>query len=104
VVLGPTVLADINVPLPTGTVARILTDLFMRPATVHPELNLKTQFAQRLTAVAQDVLAAPGAVAYLDPAQFTRAAVTMEGIVRGTARLQPTREACVLIGAVQTGA
>ena len=95
-VLGPAVLADINASLPTGTVARILTDLLMRPATVHRELNLQTQFSGRLAAVAQEVLAtAPPA--YLDPACFTRAAVTLEGLVRGTPRLLPTRESCFLI-------
>ncbi|HYF93488.1 MAG TPA: hypothetical protein VD969_14845 [Symbiobacteriaceae bacterium] len=96
-VLGPAALGNIDVALPTGTVARTLTDVFMRPATVHPQLPVRTHYAQRLGAVVRDVLAAPGAVSYLAPEQFTRAAVTLEGIVRGTPRLMPTREACCLI-------
>jgi hypothetical protein len=96
VVLGPSALSDINVPLPTGVVARALTDLFMRPATVHPELNVSSQFPQRLTAVVQAVLAAGTGSPYLTGEQFTRAAVTLEGLVRGTPRLMPTRETCFL--------
>ena len=96
-VLGPAALADINVGLPSGTVARILTDVFMRPATVHPELSPRSQFPQRLQAVAGEVLTQPGAVSFLDGAQFRRAAVTLEGVVRGTPRLMPTREACLLV-------
>ncbi|HWI64217.1 MAG TPA: hypothetical protein VNT75_20455 [Symbiobacteriaceae bacterium] len=96
-VLGPSALGNIDVALPSGTVARILTDLFMRPATVHPELNLRSHYAQRLAAVVRNVMNDPGAVAYLAPDRFTRAAVTLEGIVRGTPRLMPTREACCLM-------
>ncbi|HWI53805.1 MAG TPA: hypothetical protein VNT01_16830, partial [Symbiobacteriaceae bacterium] len=96
-ILGPAALGNIDVALPSGTVARILTDLFMRPATVHPELPLKSHYNQRLAAVVQRALTDPDAVAYLAPDQFTRAAVTLEGIVRGTPRLMPTREACCLI-------
>ncbi|HYG59145.1 MAG TPA: hypothetical protein VD902_13880 [Symbiobacteriaceae bacterium] len=96
-VLGPSALGNIDVALPSGTVARILTDLFMRPATVHPELTLRSHYPQRLAAVVQRVLTEPGAIAYLAPESFTRAAVTLEGIVRGTPRLMPTREACCLM-------
>lgn len=96
-VLGPSALGNIDVALPSGTVARILTDLFMRPATVHPELHLRSHYPQRLAAVVQRVLTEPGAIAYLAPESFTRAAVTLEGIVRGTPRLMPTREACCLM-------
>lgn len=96
-VLGPSALGNIDVALPSGTVARILTDLFMRPATVHPELSLRSHYPQRLAAVVQRVLTEPGAIAYLPPDAFTRAAVTLEGIVRGTPRLMPTREACCLM-------
>jgi hypothetical protein len=97
-VLGPSALGNIDVALPSGTVARILTDLFMRPATVHPELTLRSHYPQRLAAVVQRVLTEPGAIAYLPADAFSRAAVTLEGIVRGTPRLMPTREACCLMG------
>ena len=96
VVLGPSALADINVSLPTGTVARILTDLFMRPTTVHPELSLSTQFPARLTAVVNDVLGSGTVPTYVSGEQFTRAAVTLEGLVRGTPRLMPTRDTSFL--------
>lgn len=95
-VLGPSAMADSNATLPSGTVARILTDMFMRPATVHPELNLRSQFAQRLTAVTRDVLSA-GAVEFLAASRFTRAAVTLEGPVRTTPLLMPTRQTCFLM-------
>lgn len=101
-VLGPSALGNIDVALPSGTVARILTDLFMRPATVHPELTLRSHYPQRLAAVVQRVLTEPGAIAYLAPERFHRAAVTLEGIVRGTPRLMPTREACCLIANERT--
>jgi hypothetical protein len=94
--LGPAALANIDTPLSTGVAARILTDLFMRPATVHPELNLKTHFPQRLAAIVHDVLSGSPSPAYIDGSQFTRAAVTLEGLVRGTPRLMPTRETCFL--------
>lgn len=96
VTLGPSALPDMNAPLPSGTVAQIFTDLFMRPGSVHPELNLQTQFQQRLGAIAGDVLSR-GTPAYLDPACFTRAAVTLEGPVRTTPHLWPTRETCFLV-------
>lgn len=96
-VLGPGALGNIDVALPSGTVARILADLFMRPATVHPGLSLGSNYAERLAAVANDVLSDPGAIAFVAPDRFNRAAVTLEGIVRGTPRLMPTREACCLM-------
>lgn len=96
VMLGPAALANIDHTLPSGTVARILTDLFMRPATVHPELNFRRDPSQRLAAVVRDVLAQSAAPEYLHPSAFTRAAVTLEGLVRGTPRLMPTREGCFL--------
>lgn len=94
-VLGPSALGDIDAPLPSGTVADILTDLFMRPATVHPELPLKTHYPQRLAAVVRRRLGL-GEGRFLAPEQFTRAAVTLEGLVRATPRLMPNRESCFL--------
>lgn len=102
VVLGPGGLPDINAPVPSGTVARILTDLFMRPATIHPELPLRTHFAQRLLAVTREVLSAQHGPSFLDGSHFTRAAVTLEGLVRATPRLMPTRDTCFLL-ALQPG-
>ncbi len=96
VVLGPSVMADMNAALPSGTVARILADLFMRPATVHPELDLRSQFAQRLAAITRDVLSL-GVVDFLAPSRYDRAAVTLEGPVRTTPRLMPTPNTCFLM-------
>jgi len=94
--LGPTALPDIHTSIATGTLARILTDLFMRLATVLPQLPLRTHFGQRLAAIVQAHMTAQPTPTYLDPASFTRAAVTLEGLVRGTSRLMPTREGCIL--------
>jgi hypothetical protein len=97
VFLGPGALSDINAPLPSGTSARILTDLFMRPASVHPELNARNQFPQRLMAIVRDVLGSSAASAFLPPDRFTRAAVAIEGIVRSTPSLMPSRETTFLL-------
>lgn len=99
-VLGPSVLASSDTPVPSGTAARILTDLYMRPAIVHPELPLRTHFQQRLAAIANAALGA--APSYIDGAGFTRAAVTLEGLVRTIPRLMPTRETCFLAATTRT--
>jgi hypothetical protein len=95
--LGPSVLANSHATMPSGDVGRILTDLYMRPATVHPELSLRTHFQQRIHAVTLDAAASPGTGGFLIPTSFTRAAVTLEGLVRSTPPLMPTRETCFLI-------
>ncbi|MFZ5814079.1 MAG: hypothetical protein ACOY93_02075 [Bacillota bacterium] len=92
---GPEALADPNQPVPSGTLARILTDLFMRPATVHPEFSIRTEYLPRLKAVTARHLA--GEPSLLDGSAFTRAAVTLEGIIRPTPTLMPTRENCILL-------
>jgi hypothetical protein len=97
VFLGPAALADMNAPIPTGTSARILTDLFMRPATVHPELNGRSQFPQRLMAIVRDVLGNSPEAAFLTPDRFTRAAVAIEGLVRSTPSLMPSRDSTFLL-------
>lgn len=92
---GPAALADINASVPSGSLARLMTDLFMRPATVHPELPLGSRYLDRLKAVAaRHLVGAP--VSMLDGAAFTRAAVTLEGLLRTIPVLMPTRERCVL--------
>ncbi len=101
VILGPTAMADIDAALPSGVAAEILQSMFMKPATVHPELDLRSHFAQRLATIATDVLGA-GVPHYIQPEQFGRAAVTMEGPLRGTPRLMPTRDACFLLGLTRT--
>lgn len=97
VFLGPGALADMNTPLPSGTVARILTHLFLRSATVHPELNIRTHFPQRLMVIVRDVLGAASEPSFLEPELFTRAAVTVEGLVRTTPSLMPSRETTFLL-------
>lgn len=94
--LGASALSDMNTPLPSGSVARILTDLYMRPATVFPHLPLATRHIERLTAVTNAVLGHASPV-FLELGQFNRAAVTLEGPVRSTPTLLPTREACLLM-------
>lgn len=93
--LGPAALSDMNASLPSGMVAEILTDLFMRTATVHPELSPRSHLPQRLAAVTARVLAG-GRPHFIDGSFFTRAAVTIEGPVRTTPRLMPTRQTCCL--------
>jgi hypothetical protein len=95
--LGPSVLANSHATMPSGDLGRILTDLYMRPATVHPELSLRTHFQQRIHAVTLDAATLPGTGGFLSPTSFTRAAVTLEGLVRSTPPLMPTRETCFLI-------
>lgn len=97
VMLGPAALADSNAPLPSGTVARILTDLFMRPATVHPQLSLQGHFTHRLSRLVADVLDSGAGRLFLDASSYTRAAVTLEGLVRSTPVLMPTKETCILM-------
>lgn len=96
--VGPEALADINQPAPSGTVASLLTDLFMRQATVHPELPLRSYFQQRLVAVTAKHLGPGAAHTLLDGSAYTRAAVSLEGLVRPTPTLMPTRESCILVG------
>ncbi len=103
-VLGPSVLADLDAPMPSGVVARTLTDLFMRPATVRPDLTLRSHFPQRLTALLQQAEGDPTTERFVDGSAFMRAAVTLEGLVRGTPRLMPTRDACFLIAMNRTEA
>ncbi|MGE5676166.1 MAG: hypothetical protein ACM3XM_20185 [Mycobacterium leprae] len=93
-VLGTGVMADLHMGIPSGTAVAILTDLFMRPAGVHPELDLRVHYPQRLLAIARESGAVP---TYLDCSAFTRAAVTWEGFTRSTPRLMPTRENCFLV-------
>ncbi len=95
---GPEHLADPNQGFPSGTAARILTDLFMRPATVHPELPVRSQFMDRLRRIVGRYLDGHAGDEVLDGAAFTKAAVTVEGLVRATPTLMPTREACILLG------
>lgn len=97
VILGPQAMPDIDATLPSGTVARILTDLFMRPTTVAPQISLQQNMPQRLAAVAQGALQSGQPNAWLDGTDFHRAAVTLEAEVRGTPRLLPTRDACFLM-------
>ncbi|MFZ5823203.1 MAG: hypothetical protein ACOY94_02475 [Bacillota bacterium] len=95
---GPEALADINASIPSGTLAKILTDLFMRPATVHPEFSLERDYLPRLKAITARHLGAGGQASLLDGSAFTRVAVTLEGLVRPTPTLMPTRESCILLG------
>lgn len=95
---GPEALADMNAAVPSGTLARILTDIFVRPATVHPELPVSSQYLPRLKVVTARHLGMESPVSALDPSGFTRAAVTLEGLVRPTPTLMPTRENCILLG------
>lgn len=96
--IGPEALADINQPVPSGTVASLLTDLFMRQATIHPELPLRSHFRQRLIAVTAKHLGPGAAHTLLDGSGYSRAAVSLEGLVRPTPTLMPTRESCILVG------
>lgn len=91
---GPAAIGDMNATLPSGTAAQILTELFMRPATVDPELPLATAYPQRLRRIAERHA---GSTLALDGSAFTRASVTLEGIVRPIPLLMPTREALVMV-------
>ncbi|BDG59895.1 hypothetical protein [Caldinitratiruptor microaerophilus] len=103
--------------LPSGLVAAILTDVFMRPATVFPQLPLATAFPQRLAAITQAAVARfdrdgdgtvsvqeaqsiPGA--FLRAQDFTRVALTVEPSVRSTSPLLPTEHAVALAGLRRT--
>jgi hypothetical protein len=97
VFLGPGALADINTPLPSGTVHRIMSDLFLHTATIHPELSLRSHFPQRLMTIVRDVLGMSPSPTFLSPDLFTRAAVTVEGLVRTTPSLMPSRETTFLL-------
>lgn len=94
---GPEALADINATVPSGTLAHVFTDLFMRPATVHSELPLQSRYLDRLKAVTARQFGS-GQQSVLDGSGFTRAAVTLEGILRATPLQMPTRESCILQG------
>jgi len=91
---GPAAIGDMNATLPSGTAAQILTDLFMRPATVHPELPLATAYPARLRRISERHAAS---ALGLEGSAFTRASVTLEGIVRPIPLLMPTREALVMV-------
>lgn len=99
--------------MPSGIVAAIMTDVFLRQATVLPGLPAATALPQRLAAVAQAAVAqfdrdgdgviavAEAAVvpgAFLAPADFTRVAITVEPAVRTTPLLLPSDQAVVLVG------
>lgn len=103
--------------LPSGLVAGILTDVFMRPATVFPQLPLATAFPQRLAAIThaavanfdrdgdgsvsvQEAQSIPGA--FLRAQDFTRVALTVEPTVRSTPPLLPTEHAVALVGLQRT--
>lgn len=105
-------LADPTAYLPSGVADRILTDLFLRQATVLPELSIRTHFGQRLLALVQREIAAldrngdgkvtldeveGAADAFLRPDQFNRVAVTVEPLLKPVPLL-PNQAACVLIG------
>lgn len=105
---------SLNAAVPSGVAMNVLTDLFLRPATVFPELPLQQQFAQRLMAIWQRHLSlwdkngdgtitpeevAGAAGAFLGPEQFRRAALTLEPIgQRSTPHLLPTQQACLAVG------
>jgi hypothetical protein len=94
--LGPNELADPNQSIASGTMTAILTDLFLRPATLLPHLRVREQHAERLRAICQSWALRPAQ--YLDGAAFTRVAVTLEGPVRSTPSRMPTAEALILWG------
>lgn len=111
VLLGPG-LVPATATMPSGIAAAVLTDVFMRQATVFPQLTVAQAFPQRLAAVAQaavqrfdrngdgvitadEVADVPGA--FLSPAQFTRVAITVEPVVRATPLALPTESAVVLV-------
>jgi hypothetical protein len=95
-VLGPNDLADPNQAMPSGTMTGILTDLFLRQATLLPHLRVRENHAERLRAICQIWATKPAQ--YLDGAAFTRVAVTLEGPVRSTPSRLPTQEALILWG------
>lgn len=112
VLLGQGGVADLSSALPSGLTDRILTDLFLRPATVLPELSIRTHFGQRLLALAQREIAAldrngDGMVTldevgespdlFLPSDQFNRAAVTLEPAAK-LVPLMPTQTSCLLVG------
>ncbi len=99
--------------MPSGMVAGVLTDTFMRQATVLPQLSVSQAFPQRLAAVtqltvqtfdrggdglisAEDVREVAGA--FLSPTQFSRVAITIEPVVRVTPATLPTEQGVVLVG------
>jgi hypothetical protein len=112
VLLGLQGISDLTATLPSGLTDQILTDLFLRPATVLPELSIRTHFGQRLLMLVRKAIAsldrngdglvtpeeAGGAPEFfLQPAAFTRAAVTVEPAVKPVPLL-PTQQACILSG------
>lgn len=97
--------------MPSGIVAAILTDVFMRPVTVAPDVPL-ANFALRLLTVVQAALARfdrngdgfitadegagiPGA--FLEPQQFHRVVITVDPATLGGAPI-PSDQAVVLAG------
>lgn len=94
--LGPNELQDPNQAMPSGTMTAVLTDLFLRPATLLPHLRVREQHAERLRAICQSWALRPAQ--HLDGAAFTRVAVTLEGPVRSTPSRMPTQEALILWG------
>lgn len=95
-VLGPNELQDPNLSMPSGTMTGVLTDLFLRPATLLPHLRVREQHAERLRAICQSWALRPAQ--HLDGAAFTRVAVTLEGPVRSTPSRLPTQEMLILWG------
>lgn len=106
--------------MPSGIVAAILTDTFMRRATVFPQLDVNTMFTQRLAAITQGAVArfdqnGDGVItadevatvegAFLSPRDFNRLAITVEPVQRTTPSLLPTEQGLVLVGnPAQSGA
>lgn len=103
--------------MPSGIVAAVLTDTFMRQATVFPQLTVAQAFPQRLAAISQaavqrfdrtgdGILTADEvsdvAGAFLTPAQFNRVAITVEPVVRATPETMPTEQGVVLVGLQRT--
>ncbi|MCG0238825.1 MAG: hypothetical protein L6E13_06170 [Firmicutes bacterium] len=99
--------------LPSGIVAAILTDCFMRPATVFPQLDVRTCLPQRIAAITQavvsrfdkncdgcvtpeEVAGVPGA--FLCPGDFNRLAITAEPVAKTAPALLPTEAGLVLVG------
>lgn len=106
-------LVPVTATMPSGIVAAILTDVFMRPATIFPQFTVAQAFPQRLLAVTQavvqrfdrggdglitadEVQGFPGA--FLTPGQFTRVAITVEPVTRATPETLPTEQGVVLVG------
>lgn len=97
VLAGPIGVADMNASLPSGVTAELLRQLFLRPATVAPELPVGVAYQQRLPRILAGLPTGEEPGQFLDARAFTRAAVTLEGLVRAQPELMPTREATLLV-------